>query len=167
MNMHFSEDDIIQILKLVDESKFDELRLESNDLKLVVRKAGVCASHTTEEKIVQSSTQQTDGRKTLTESVPVQEDIGSCSEEKVAAEEGASLIIAPLLGTFYRRSEPNAPPFVEVGTLVGEDTTVCIIEVMKVFSTIKAGVKGYITKICVDNGVLVEYGQPLFFVKPL
>ena len=164
--MHFSEDDIVQIIKLVDESKFDELRLESDDLKLVVRRAGVCASHTTEEKIVQSGTQKTDSGKALSKSVPAQEESGSSSEEKEASEEGVLPINAPLLGTFYRRAEPNAPPFVEVGTLVDEDTTVCIIEVMKVFSTIKAGVKGCITKICVDNGVLVEYGQPLFFVKP-
>ena len=69
-----------------------------------------------------------------------------------------------MLGTFYRAPEPGAPPFVEVGTVVDEDTTVCIIEVMKLFSTIKAEKRGRITRVSVDDGQLVEYGQVLFLL---
>ena len=74
-------------------------------------------------------------------------------------------IKAPMLGTFYRTPKPGAPPFVEVGVMVDEDDPVCIIEVMKLFNTVKAGVQGRIAKICAEQGQLVEYQQVLFLVE--
>ena len=71
-----------------------------------------------------------------------------------------------MLGTFYKAPKPGEPPFVEVGTVVDEDTTVCIIEVMKLFSTIKAEKRGRIARVCVDDGELVEYRQVLFMLDP-
>jgi acetyl-CoA carboxylase biotin carboxyl carrier protein len=71
-----------------------------------------------------------------------------------------------MLGTFYRAEAPGATPFVEVGAQVGPDTTVCIIEVMKMMNSVPAGVSGIIAEIVPDNGQLVEYGEPLFRVKP-
>ena len=70
-----------------------------------------------------------------------------------------------MLGTFYRSPRPGTPSFVEVGSLVNEDDTLCLIEVMKVFSAVKAKIKGEIVSIPVDNGTMVEYGQPLFLIK--
>ncbi len=164
--MPFTEDEIIQILKIVEQSNFDELHLESNDLKLVIRKgaSGLEAAKENGVLTLQSSL-ETNGDKPLDRSAD--QEVKDNHREKEELEEGHLTIKAPLLGTFYRRSEPGKPVFVDVGTLVDEDTTVCIIEVMKVFSTIKAGVKGYISKVCAENGELVEYGQPLFLVKPL
>jgi acetyl-CoA carboxylase biotin carboxyl carrier protein len=83
----------------------------------------------------------------------------------LAAETGKA-IEAPMVGTFYRAPAPDAPPYVEVGSAIGEDTVVCILEAMKVMNEIKAGVRGTIEKIMVENGQPVEYGQPLFTVKP-
>ena len=71
-----------------------------------------------------------------------------------------------MLGTFYKAPAPGEAPFVEVGTVVDEDTTVCIIEVMKLFSTIKAEKHGRITRVSVEDGALVEYGQVLFLLDP-
>ena len=71
-----------------------------------------------------------------------------------------------MLGTFYKAPAPGEPPFVEVGTEVDEDTTVCIIEVMKLFSTIKAEKRGRVTRVSVEDGALVEYGQVLFLLDP-
>ena len=71
-----------------------------------------------------------------------------------------------MVGTFYSSSSPDAKPFVSVGTTVDEDTDVCIIEAMKVFNNIKAECRGTITKIQVENGATVEFGQVLFLVKP-
>jgi biotin carboxyl carrier protein len=71
-----------------------------------------------------------------------------------------------LLGTFYRGAKPEAPPFVEVGSRVTKDDTVCLIEVMKTFTTLKAGVAGRIAKICAENAQMVEYKQTLFLVEP-
>jgi acetyl-CoA carboxylase biotin carboxyl carrier protein len=74
-------------------------------------------------------------------------------------------IKAPMLGTFYRAAKPDAPPFVEVGQLVTKEDVVCIIEVMKLFNMVRAGVQGRIAKICAENTQLVEYHQVLFLVE--
>ena len=76
-------------------------------------------------------------------------------------------IKAPVLGTFYATPKPGAPPFVEVGQLVAEDDVVCLIEVMKLFNTVKAGVRGRIVKICVEQAQMVEFQQPLFLLEKL
>ncbi len=75
-------------------------------------------------------------------------------------------IESPMVGTFYTSQDPDSPPFVSVGDAVGEDTTVCIIEAMKIFNDIKAQCNGTITKVLVANGEPVEFGQPLFIVEP-
>ena len=71
-----------------------------------------------------------------------------------------------MLGTFYRAEGPGEKPFVDVGTDVGPDTTVCIIEVMKMMNSVPAGVAGTVVEICSENAQLVEYGAPLFRVRP-
>lgn len=73
---------------------------------------------------------------------------------------------SPMIGTFYRSPSPESAAYVEVGTEVGPDTVVCIIEAMKVMNEIKAEVKGVVTQILVDNAKPVEFGQPLFKVRP-
>jgi acetyl-CoA carboxylase biotin carboxyl carrier protein len=75
-------------------------------------------------------------------------------------------VLSPMVGTFYISQDPDSPPFVSVGDAVGEDTTVCIIEAMKIFNDIKAQCKGTVTKVLVSNGEPVEFGQALFIVKP-
>jgi acetyl-CoA carboxylase biotin carboxyl carrier protein len=75
-------------------------------------------------------------------------------------------IESPMVGTYYASSAPDAPPFVSVGSVVRPDTTVCVIEAMKVFTDIPAGVAGTITEILVKNGQSVEFGQTLFRVNP-
>ena len=71
-----------------------------------------------------------------------------------------------MVGTYYASSAPDAPPFVTVGAVVRPDSTVCVIEAMKVFTDIPAGVAGTITEVLVKNGQSVEFGQPLFRVNP-
>jgi acetyl-CoA carboxylase biotin carboxyl carrier protein len=86
--------------------------------------------------------------------------------EKPAEDAGLVAIKSPMVGTFYAASAPDAKPFVSVGTSVSEDTDVCIIEAMKVFNNIKAECSGTIAKVLINNGQTVEFGQPLFLVKP-
>jgi acetyl-CoA carboxylase biotin carboxyl carrier protein len=74
-------------------------------------------------------------------------------------------VTAPLLGTFYRSPKPGAPPFVEVGAQVVEETIVAIIEVMKLMNTVRAGVSGTVTEILVADGALAEYGETLLRVR--
>ena len=75
-------------------------------------------------------------------------------------------IVSPMVGTFYMAASPESAPFVTVGQEVTEDTVVCIIEAMKVMNEIKAEVRGIITQVLVENGKPVEFGQPLFKVRP-
>jgi acetyl-CoA carboxylase biotin carboxyl carrier protein len=90
------------------------------------------------------------------------------SATPAAADDTAGLVAikSPMVGTFYTASSPDAKPFVNVGSVVDEETDVCIIEAMKVFNNIKAETRGTITKILVTNGQTVEFGTVLFLVKP-
>lgn len=91
---------------------------------------------------------------------------GAGSSPPANENEGLVPIKSPMVGTFYAAPNPEANPFVAVGTEVNEDSDVCMIEAMKVFNNIKAEIKGTITKICVQNGKPVEFGTVLFLVKP-
>lgn len=77
---------------------------------------------------------------------------------------GHVVIEAPSLGSFYRAAKPGAPPFVEIGAEVTPETELCLIEVMKLFTTLRAGVSGKVTKILVADGAMIERGQPLFII---
>lgn len=86
--------------------------------------------------------------------------------EAPAADAGLIEIVSPTVGTFYCAPQPGDPPFVKVGDVVRPDTVVCIVEAMKVFNQIPAEVSGTITKVLVNDGDPVEFGQALFLVKP-
>lgn len=75
-------------------------------------------------------------------------------------------IASPMVGTFYVSADPDAPAFIKVGDTVSKDTTVCIIEAMKIFNEIKAQCAGTVSQVLVENGEAVEFGQPLFIVTP-
>jgi acetyl-CoA carboxylase biotin carboxyl carrier protein len=169
--MTLTQDEIIRILKLIEESTFDELQLETGELKLVVRKKG-CGSALTESSAftVSPSPEPSRAAHTSAEQAPPKSRQSSIRKgekaETAAEQEGLISITSPLLGTVYRRPAPESPPYVELGSFVKEDDTVCLIEVMKVFTAVKAGVRGRITEVLVETNEMVEYGQPLFTVKP-
>jgi acetyl-CoA carboxylase biotin carboxyl carrier protein len=81
-------------------------------------------------------------------------------------EDELATIASPMVGTFYSRPNPDTEPFVSVGSRVGPDTVVCLIEAMKIFNEIRAEVSGTIEQIIVSSGEAVEFGQPLFRVRP-
>jgi acetyl-CoA carboxylase biotin carboxyl carrier protein len=83
-----------------------------------------------------------------------------------AAASDLKFITSPMVGTFYRAPSPDAPSYVEVGTVVDEETVVCIVEAMKVMNEIKAEVKGVIAEVLAENAKPIEFGQKLFAVKP-
>ena len=82
-----------------------------------------------------------------------------------AVDEGLVAIKSPMVGTFYTAANPDSEPFVKIGSTVGKETVVCIIEAMKVFNEIRSEVSGVVTKMLVQNGQVVEFNQPLFMVK--
>ncbi|MBI2751618.1 MAG: acetyl-CoA carboxylase biotin carboxyl carrier protein [Burkholderiales bacterium] len=79
--------------------------------------------------------------------------------------ETGHVVKSPMVGTFYRSSSPGAKPFIEVGSVVKEGDTICIIEAMKILNEIEADKSGTISRILCDNGQAVEYGQPLFHIE--
>jgi acetyl-CoA carboxylase biotin carboxyl carrier protein len=91
---------------------------------------------------------------------------GANQEADAAAMAGLVPIKSPMVGTFYARPNPESKPFVSVGSVVDEETDVCVIEAMKTFNTLKAECRGTIAKVLVENGQTVEFGTVLFLVKP-
>lgn len=87
-------------------------------------------------------------------------------EVEAPSEEGLVEIVSPMVGTFYAAASPEADNYVAVGDRVTETSIVCIVEAMKLFNEIEAEVNGEIVDILVEDGQLVEYGQPLFLVRP-
>lgn len=161
--MEFTEDDVLQILKLIEQSEFDELHLEMGDLKLSVRKKGGA----TESPVPVARAPEAPPADTRPP--PAAAPAGGPVERRSSEEpeEGLVPIPSPMLGIFYRCPSPGAPAYVEVGSMVGEDDTVGLIEVMKVFNAVKAGLRGRVERVCAESGQFIEYGQPLFFVRPL
>ena len=167
--MELTEDDVLHILKLIDESKFDYFQLEVGELKITVSKGEPIplSSSPTSAPVSQSPKAAVAEAPKATPATPTPApQTAAANIEAKAAAEGLLPITAPLLGTFYVAPEPGAPPFVQVGTAITEDTTVGLIEVMKVFNSVRANVKGTVTQVVAQNGQFVEYGQTLFLVKP-
>lgn len=91
----------------------------------------------------------------------------SAAWSTVAAANGNLVTVrAPNLGTFYRSPKPGAPPYVEIGQEVEPDTEICLIEVMKLFTTVRAGMRGIVREVCVADSEMVEGEQPLFLIEP-
>jgi acetyl-CoA carboxylase biotin carboxyl carrier protein len=88
------------------------------------------------------------------------------SSAPAPAASGTANIVSPMVGTFYRSPSPDSGPYIDVGQEVNEDTVVCIIEAMKVMNEIKAETKGVIVEVLAQNGKPVEFGKPLFSVRP-
>ncbi len=102
----------------------------------------------------------------LSQIQPVSLPVDSPAEQPRDAEQESESIVSPLVGTFYHASSPEDDAFVQAGDSVTAETVVCIIEAMKVMNEIKAGQSGTIEKVLVSNGEAVEFGQPMFQVRP-
>jgi acetyl-CoA carboxylase biotin carboxyl carrier protein len=150
--MPLNDDDIREILRIIDESDLDELRIETPGFSLHVRKG--------------SGSAEAPAGDVLPRTPPAGAPAPPSSPPSPPESDGLQTVASPMLGTFYRAEAPGAASFVEVGAKVGPETTVCIIEVMKMMNSVPAGMSGTIAEIVPDNGQLVEYGEPLFRVTP-
>lgn len=90
---------------------------------------------------------------------------GAQASTAASADQDLHIITSPIVGTFYRSASPSAEPFVKIGSNVAPESVVCIIEAMKLMNEIQAETSGEVTKIYVENGQPVEYGQPLFGIR--
>jgi acetyl-CoA carboxylase biotin carboxyl carrier protein len=164
--MELTEDDVLHILKLIDESKFDYFQLEVGELKITVSKGDPIPISSSPQGAPVSQTARAAAVESPKPTPPAPQSTVPKVDAKAAAAEGLLPITAPLLGTFYIAPEPGAPPFVQIGAAITEDTTVGLIEVMKVFNSVRSSVKGTVVQVVAQNGQFVEYGQTLFLVKP-
>ncbi|MDP3313606.1 acetyl-CoA carboxylase biotin carboxyl carrier protein [Lutibacter sp.] len=155
--------DIQNLIKFVAKSGASEVKLEMEDIKITIKTGGE-RSETTYIQQAPMGMQQMP----MVASSGEQVSQPTVSAEIKAAEISSKYIEikSPIIGTFYRRSSPDKPVFVEVGDIVSNNTVVCIIEAMKLFNEIESEISGKIVKILVENGTPVEFGQPLFLVDP-
>jgi acetyl-CoA carboxylase biotin carboxyl carrier protein len=135
--MALTADDVREILRLIDESELDELRIETAEFKLHVVRGEAAAPAPAEP----------------------------APAVKPSADGASATIAAPMPGTFYRAEGPGMAPFVDVGTRVEPDTIVCIIEIMKMMNSVPAGVAGTIVEICAEDAQVVGDGEALFRVQ--
>ena len=156
--MSLTYDEIAEIIKLIDSSSCEELIVETGDIKLVVRRNGAAPGAAAE--YVER------GSAPVTVSPAAPQKVRGVAP-KVGAVAGQIEVTAPMVGTFYRAPNPEAAPFVDVGAVVGVGDPLCLIEVMKLFTTINAEAAGRIVQIGAENGELVEYGRALFVIEPV
>jgi acetyl-CoA carboxylase biotin carboxyl carrier protein len=151
--MNLTNEDVEEIVKLLDSSFYDELRLTTAKFELHLRRS---AEGWTQET-------RTLAAATINQPAPAADAPGArASNDEVA---GLISVRAPMVGTFYRAPKPGAPPFVEVGSEVHEHTVVGIIETMKLMNSVGAGASGEVVEILAANGEVVEAGQALMRLK--
>ncbi|KAF6509948.1 acetyl-CoA carboxylase biotin carboxyl carrier protein [Geobacillus sp. FSL K6-0789] len=169
--------EIRELIRLVDQSSIDEFVYEQGETKVHMKKAvavavapaaapaapaqAVAAVEPTAAPALAPVQVAASEVKQAPETEPT-----AAKEAKPAVEGNLHQITSPMVGTFYAAPAPDKPPYVKPGDKVKKDTVVCIIEAMKLFNEIEAEVDGEIVEVLVQNGQLVEYGQPLFLVKP-
>jgi acetyl-CoA carboxylase biotin carboxyl carrier protein len=151
--VELTEDDVIEILKLFEHSKFDFLQLQQGERKITVSKGGYVPTGTGTVPAPAAAPQP-----------PAPQP--AAKAEAATIEDGLVPVTAPMVGKFYAAASPSDPPYVEKGTKVAAGATVGLIEVMKVFASIKTETAGVIERILVSNGQFVEFGQPLFLLRP-
>jgi acetyl-CoA carboxylase biotin carboxyl carrier protein len=160
-------EDIEALIELFEASDWDEMHLEIDGLELFlssdpqarlqVQPQHPTVAHTTASAHAQATTPQGMGH-LAPPPIPAKQ-VSSVPEGWVAVK-------APNLGTFYRAPKPGAASYVELGQSVTADMEICLIEVMKLFTSVRAGTAGVVREICVDDAEMVEYGQTLFYIEP-
>ena len=148
--MKFDLDYIEKVVDLLESSTLTELSLTDGNQSITMKRGAIGEITPVAKKVF----------------VPKSEiKMESQQEEETTMEPERKSIVSPMVGTFYKSMSPDAKPFVEVGQTVGTGQVVCIIEAMKLMNEIESEVSGKITKICIEDGQPVEYGQVLMYVE--
>ncbi len=167
----FKVQELREIIKLVDASSIEEFVYENDGAKIKLKKSNSGVTEVVLPKkeevapvVHQAVVEQPVAQPALQ---PVQ--VATTEEAPKSTTTNDALlhkITSPMVGTFYQAPSPDAPAYVKVGDKVSDESIVCIVEAMKLFNEIEAEIKGEIVEILVKDGQLVEYGQPLFLVRP-
>lgn len=166
-------EDVSALLELLKDSDFDELHVETDEFEVYVARRGAASRRLFRASAVETASAtpvparaEAPASLVVAPDQPAQQTLRAAKTDVVQTETVTQPITAPVMGTFYRAASPGAAPFVEVGQEVTPDTTIAIIEVMKLMNQIPAGVSGVIEKILVENGALVEFNQPIMLLSP-
>lgn len=143
-----------QLIELMKEHDLSELDLRQAENRVRIRRGGEVVTYSAPAVAAAPAP------------APLPAASGGASVPVDAAESRMLVIKSPMVGTFYKASGPDSPAFVKVGDRIAPEKTVCIIEAMKVFNEIPAGISGQVVAILVENGAAVEFGQPLMKVDP-
>lgn len=155
---------IQELIKMVNKSNIGEVTIEQKDFKITVKQ-----KEDNITQVVSAAPVMSAPAPVAVAAAPAAASAAAPAAPKAAPAADTSNLIAiksPMIGTFYRKSAPDKPNFVEVGTDVAPGKVVCIIEAMKLFNEIECEVKGRIVKVLVDDASPVEFDQPLFLVEP-
>ncbi len=158
--------EIQELIDFIAKSGLDEVNIETEEFKIKVRKNSEVKQKTKEIIAVTPAAAAAPAAP-----APVAEENGTSKPEAAPAvaestKNGYQEIKSPMIGTFYRSSNPDAEPFISVGDKVAVGQTVCVVEAMKLFNEIESEIAGTVIKILVDNSSPVEYDQPLFLIDP-
>ena len=158
---------IQELIKLINKSNIGEVTIEEKGFRITVKQKEEPVQHV----IATAPVQSVPAAQPVAPPAPAPQPAASAQPEKPKAAEAQAAdnyvtIKSPMIGTFYRGSAPDKPPFVNVGDDIDHGKVVCIIEAMKLFNEIESEVKGTIIKVLVEDASPVEYDQPLFLVEP-
>ncbi|WP_225008855.1 acetyl-CoA carboxylase biotin carboxyl carrier protein [Novosphingobium percolationis] len=154
--------DIAKLAELFASGGFKELRVEGSDFGVLLSNDSAAPRLGAAPAVAAAPAIPVAPASTA---APAPADAPSPVAAPVATDASWHQVCAPNLGTFYRAPKPGSAPFVEVGQRVHAETEICLLEVMKLFTSVKAGKAGTIRRVCVEDGVLVEGGQVLFLVE--
>ena len=149
--------EIQTLIKFISSSKVDEVAIEQKDFKIRIKRNAQTVTATVPKPVAVQEVPVVQQAVT-----PLVKETAPTTSEDSKTEE----IKSPMIGTFYRKSSPDKPVFVEVGDVIEKGQVICIIEAMKLFNEIESEVSGKIVKVLVDDSQPVEYEQPLFVVEP-
>ena len=149
------------LVDLVSESNISELEITEAEGKVRIVKAGYGVPTT---MMMQPAGQMMMAPQAQQQAAPADAASAAPVAEAPAAPAG-HVVKSPMVGTFYRSASPGSKPFVEIGAAIKEGDPICIVEAMKIMNEIEADMSGTVTKILVENGQAVEFGQPLFIVE--
>jgi acetyl-CoA carboxylase biotin carboxyl carrier protein len=158
--------EIKAVIDLMTKNGLTEFELEKGDVKLRVKR-GPSGEWSTSTIPTQAASTQMLPQMVVAPAAPTLAPAPAAAPAAAAsAEAGLGQIVSPMVGTFYRSPSPDSPPYIEPGQDVTEETVVCIIEAMKVMNEIKAETSGVIVEVLAQNGKPVDFGKPLFSVRP-
>jgi acetyl-CoA carboxylase biotin carboxyl carrier protein len=159
--MALSYKEVADIIKIIDASNCEEVVLEQEGTRLVIRRGG---NSTAAEGI--STTAASANVSPIQSAQAAAKTSPTAAAPAPAADGGDGITVSsPMVGTFYCRPSPEEEPFVTVGSKVAAGDPICMIEVMKLYTTIEASADGVIEAVVADDGMLVEFGQPLFIIR--